>query len=111
MSFFSNKTYKWRETHITKISKLEVWKICPDSVLTIQEFVFGINRTLITNLFGFALISVAPFLPEIALTFLLNASEQTIDVSLPFNQIFLNQLISKAFIRLSSMWEFYAGLC
>lgn len=72
---------------------------------------FGINKTLFTNLFGFALISVAFFLPEIAFTFFYNASEQTIDVSLPFNQIFLNQLISKAFIRLSSMWEFHAGLC
>lgn len=42
---------------------------------------FAINKTLITNLFGFALISVVFFLPEIVFALKKYASEQTIDLT------------------------------
>lgn len=54
----------------------------------LREFVFGLSKTVITDLFSFALNSVGLFLPEIAFYFYINASKQAIDALVPFNQIF-----------------------
>lgn len=64
----------------------------------LREFVFGLSKTVITDLFSFALNSVGLFLPEIAFYFYINASKQAIDALVPFNQIFLDQSFSEAFI-------------